>query len=85
MQARRAVFETHRRGEAQRHADLLNSLARPEVPVTADDVLGIGDREKRIREHERAKARVAREQARLGLMKPGQEYDDLPSWATKKW
>ena len=85
IEARRRVFDHYLRNQAQLHADNLNATLRPEVAFSAADVMGSGDRNRRVIEHERGKALVNRANAQLALMKPGKVYDDLPDWAVKKW
>jgi 2-hydroxychromene-2-carboxylate isomerase len=56
-------------------------VGKEEVAYTADDFLGLGDREKRQQEQQRSLMMAATANANLMAMKRGDVPDDLPDWA----
>ncbi len=50
-------------------------------PFTADDFMGIGNREERERDREISRRRVAELNRKVLAMKPGEKPPGLPKWA----
>ena len=86
--ALKAVREQHLEIEARRwaidRAEFRNFAFRPAVPWTAEEVLGRGDRQARLAEHQMDSMRLMKVQRELGAIHSGSKPEDiegLPQWA----
>jgi len=72
---------------AVERADFRNSVFRPEVPWTAEEILGLGDRKARIAENQVSQFALMKQRRALANIHSGSKPEDIegmPEWARAK-